>query len=197
MLSPDETPEGLVSAIGRGNKQAEATLLEKYYRKVLFILKKRTGDEEQARDICQETFRIILERLRKSPLEEPGKLSSFILGTAINLHIGEMRKAVRRKTQYDSDLLEDMEDESSSQVDIVARERSRKAVCALLDELQNERDHRILRLYYLEELEKEEVCKELQLSHRHFDKVISRARKRFKELLATRREATLHEELAG
>jgi len=46
----DETPEGLVSAISKGNSQAESVLLERYYRKVLFILRKRTGNDEQARD---------------------------------------------------------------------------------------------------------------------------------------------------
>src|SRR5690606_38187633 len=88
----DETPEGLVSAISKGNSQAESVLLERYYRKVLFILRKRTGNDEQARDLRQEAFRIVLERLRKAPLDEPDKLSSYILGTAINLHIGEIRK---------------------------------------------------------------------------------------------------------
>lgn len=196
LSSSPETPEGLVSAIGKGNSHAETVLLEKYYRKVLFILRKRTGNEEQARDLCQEAFRVVLERLRREPLDEPGKLPSYLLNTAINLHIGEIRKSERRKTHADSDYLDAVADEESSHFDMLARERARRAVRGLLEELDNERDRRILYLYYIDEMDKEEVCTELDLSHRHFDKVISRARKRFKDLLDSGRSGRLREELA-
>src|SRR5690606_32812285 len=114
-----------------GNSQAESVLLEKYYRKVLFILRKRTGDEEHARDLCQETFRVILERLRKRPLDEPEKLSSYILSTAINLHIGEIRKADRRKTHADTEFVDAVADENASHFDMLARERARRSVRTL------------------------------------------------------------------
>lgn len=190
-----ETPEGLVSAISKGNSQAESVLLEKYYRKVLFILRKRTGNEEHARDLCQETFRVILERLRKCPLDEPEKLPSYILSTAINLHIGEIRKAERRKTYADSEYLDAVACEDIGHFDELARERAKQAVRSLLGELDNDRDRRILYRYYIDEMDKEDVCRELDLSHRHFDKVISRARKRFKDLLDSGRSPGLRGEL--
>lgn len=189
MLDSLETTAGIASAIYAGNTRGEAALLEKYYRQVLFILRHRTKDEEAAKDLCQETFRIVLERLRREPLREPAKLAAFLRNTAINLHIAEIRKAERRKTYFDSDLLELCEDESAGQEAVLAREQARTAVRALIAELDNARDRKLLYRYYIEELEKDEICRELALDNRHFDKVISRARKRFRDLLTRDRQS--------
>jgi len=184
--SNQDSAEEIATAISRGDSQAEALLVERYYRIVLYILKKRVQDENQARDLCQETFRITLERLRAEPLAEPDKLPAFLHSVAIKLCIADGRKAARRQTYTDSDFIEQFADQNSDQFTQLDRERAAAAVRALLDELENERDQRILKRYYIDELDKQIICDELSLSHRHFDKVISRARTRFKELIETR-----------
>ena len=186
MQSNQDSAEEIATAISRGDSQAETLLVERYYRIVLYILKKRVQDENQARDLCQETFRITLERLRSEPLSEPDKLPAFLHSVATKLCIADSRKAARRHTYTDSDFIDQFADQNADQFTQLDRERAAAAVRALLDELDNERDQRILRRYYIDELDKQIICDELSLSHRHFDKVISRARTRFKELIETR-----------
>lgn len=180
-----ETPEQIVAAIHQGDRKAEAVLLERFYRKVLYILRKRTRDDESARDLCQEAFRITIERLRREPLAEPEKLAAFIHSIATKLNISDVRKAERRQTYPDSDMLELVPDQRAGQDVELDRQRAAIAVRLLLAELSNERDQMILQRFYIDERDKEEICAELALDHRHFDKVISRARTRFRDLIET------------
>ena len=185
MQTQYDSPEKIASAINDGDRAAESALIERYYRVVFYVLKKRLLDDENARDLCQETFRITIERLRKEALAEPDKLAAFLHSIAGNLCIAEDRKLSRRQTYADSDYVALFADEGSDQVAQLDRKRAAAAVRILLTELDNERDQRILHLYYIDELEKKDICEELALSDRHFDKVISRARRRFRELIAT------------
>jgi len=56
----------------------------------------------------------------------------------------------------------------------------------MLDEMPAERDRDLLVRFYLNDEAKEEICRELRLSEQHFNRVIFRARNRFRELLEHR-----------
>jgi RNA polymerase sigma-70 factor (ECF subfamily) len=178
-----ETPALLVTAIGRGDRNAEAALYSRYYRPTLFIMERKTGDPELAQDLCQEAFCITIERLRHQPLTDPDKLPAFLHSTALNLYIAEIRKADRRKTFTDQALLDGVADSTQNQYRALLRERSGEAVRRLIAAMDNSRDRMLLYQYYIEEKDKTQVCADLGLTQRHFDKVLFRAKQRFKELL--------------
>jgi RNA polymerase sigma-70 factor, ECF subfamily len=178
-----ETPALLAAAIGHGDKKAEAVLFERYYKSTLFILERKTGDPEQAQDLCQEALCIMIERLRSQPLADPDKLAGFLYNIAINLHIAEVRKSSRRKTHTDQELMARVIDPSKSQLSTLLKERTSAAVRQVIAAMDNSRDRRLLYGFYIEERDKDELCAELDLSLRHFDKVIFRAKQRFKELV--------------
>lgn len=188
-----ETPGLIATAISKGNTTAESVLLKKYYRQVLFVLQRNTQDAELAKDLCQETFRIMIERLRKEPLEDPEKLSSFLHSIAKNLRIAEFRKSERRQTYPDSELIEQTASDQAEQFDELLKERSRIAVRKLIFSMSNERDRTILYRYYIEDCDKEDICLDLGLSIRHFDKVIYRAKQRFKQLVLSEAGKNLEE----
>ena len=184
--------EQIALAIYQGDKKAESLLLDRYYRTVFFILRRRGIDEDQACDLCQETFRITIERLRDKPLAEPSKLAAFMRSIAVNLCIAENRKTERRQTFTNSDSIELAAEQGLDQYASLEKERAANAIRCLLTELTSERDQRILYRYYIDEIDKQDICEELALNHRHFDKVISRARTRFKQLIdASTQEAIL------
>lgn len=183
MQSQYEKPEQIANAIRQGSRDAEKALLDRYYRTVLFILKKRLNDDALALDLCQETFRVIIEKLRERALDQPDKLAAYLQKTAMNLCVAENRKSARQKTSTDTEQVELLTFPGEDPLAKIASERAVHAVSALIDELQSERDRQILRLYYIQEWEKEDICHELTLGHRHFDRVISRARSRFRQLV--------------
>ena len=60
------------------------------------------------------------------------------------------------------------------------------AVRALLRELPQSRDSLMLKRFYLEDHDKEVICQEMQLSEAAFNQALSRARRRFRQILEER-----------
>src|SRR5688500_3957007 len=65
---------------------------------VLHVLRHILRDKSLADDLCNETFRVVLERLRQQPLEDPDKLAAFLAQTARHLARNVQRAEVRRRT---------------------------------------------------------------------------------------------------
>ncbi len=174
----------LVQRIAAGDTDAERLLFERYHRGLLFLLQRLTGSPEQAEDLRQETFRIVLERLRGRSLEQPEGLLGFLRGTARNLVLAERRKANRRPLESGSEELAEMADPAPSAAESLVRAEDARLFRRLLGELRSERDRQLLLRFYVAGEEKQEICRTLGLSHPHFKRVLYRARQRFKELVA-------------
>ena len=178
-----EIAADLVVRIRRGSREAEEAMVRRYGAPLLNILKRRTRDGELALDLRQDTFRIVLEKLRSSGLDEPERLAAYLRAVALNLLIAQRRKDTRRATKADSDAIEAVADEAGGPFDSVSREQSRNSVVALLRELGTARDREILKRLYLEEQDKETICAALGVDSAHFKRVLFRAKQRFRELL--------------
>ena len=61
-----------------------------------------------------------------------------------------------------------------------------QAVMAVLDELPTKRDRQILIRFYLDGVDKQQLCRELGLSPKHFDRVLMRARSRLRTIIERR-----------
>ena len=178
-----EVATELANRIRRGEKLAEHDFIQRYSKGLFSFLRRKTGDDDLADDLHQDTFRIVLERLRTSGLENPAQLGGFIHATAKNLVIAYFRKQARRKTEPDYATVERTSHEGISQADATQREEQAKMVRSLLTELRSERDRELLMRFYLCEEDKQSICDALELSDKHFNRVIFRARERFRELL--------------
>lgn len=188
----DESPEelerriaaDLVARIGRGARDAEEAMIRRYSDGLLYLLKRRTRDPELALDLRQDTFQIAIEKLRTSRLEEPERLAAYLRGVALNLWIAQQRKAARRATDVDSDAVDAAPDnQGRGPFDNVSREQVRDAVGTLLRELGTPRDREILTRLYIQEQDKDAICAALGVDATHFNRVLFRAKQRFRELL--------------
>lgn len=181
-LEESRVAADLVGRVAAGDAAAESELVERYSRGVLFLLRRATGNPDLADDLHQETFRIVLERLRRRSLEDPARLAGFLNRTARNMVIGDYRKTARRQT----DSLEEPErsaDPSPSQLSHALLDEEASFVRRLIDELRPDRDRQLLYRFYIAEESKERICSDLELSSLHFNRVLHRARQRFKTLL--------------
>lgn len=175
------TPEEIVHLIGSGSSNAESELVRRYSRGTMMMLERRTKDIQRAEDVHQDTFRIVLERLRSSGIDDPSRVASFIHRTAVNVLIGNLRKETRRNTYADTDLVQRQADASSDQLrELIQQEKDAVVRSAILS-LQNARDKEILYRFYVLQEEKSTICEALELTATHFDRVISRARKRLRQ----------------
>jgi RNA polymerase sigma-70 factor (ECF subfamily) len=179
----EEVAAELVRRIQAGDAAAESEMVERYSRGLLFMLRRRTGDPALADDLHQETFRIVLLRLRGEGIGQPERLSAFILQTAKNLFLGDWRKRTRRGEGYDVEEVPEPADPAPGQLDRVVREEEAGLVRRLIGELDTDRDRQLLLRFYVAEEDKERICTDLGLSSLHFNRVLFRARERFKKLL--------------
>jgi len=170
-----------------GDGAAESALVKRFSQTVMFMLTQRTKDNLLSEDLHQDTFRIVLERLRsQKKLSDPSKLSGFIYRTALNVCIDHFRKNTRRKTHADSELCSYAPDERITQLEKVIAEERVEIVRDVIDQLTVPRDREILHRFYVLEQDKFQICNFLELSPDNFDRVISRARKRFKDEIVHR-----------
>ncbi len=182
---PDEAAVAaeLVRRIAAGEEAAEGALVERYRRGILYLLRRLGALPELAEDVQQETFRIVIERLRRGGLDDPGGLAPFLRGTARNLLIAERRKAARRRTWGDSGELAAAVAPAPSQLQTVLLDEEAEIVRKLIGELPTDRDRQLLLRFYVAEEDKDKICADLGLESLHFNRVLFRARQRFKELL--------------
>jgi len=181
--TPDEAEVAtdLGRRIAAGDGSAEGELVQRYSRGVLYLLRRLAP--ELAEDLHQETFRVVLERLRRRELDDPAGLASFLRGTARNLVLAERRKTARRRTEADEEELAQAAHPAPSQLSEVLLDEEAETVRRLIRELPTDRDRQLLLRYYVSEEEKDRLCADLGLDSLHFNRVLFRARQRFKEIL--------------
>lgn len=180
----------LVRRIVAGDPAAEAELVRRFDRALTFLLRRLTRDEAVAEDLYQETFRLVIEKVRSGELREAERLPGFVSSLARNLFLGAARTSGRRRKWHgDPEETVAAPDPAPGQLArLLARERA-AAVRGVLSELRNDRDREILSRYYIAGEQKEDICRDLELSDLHFNRVLFRARQRYKELFESRHGA--------
>jgi len=166
-----------------GEAIAPGELYAKYRRGLVLMLQRLVGDRASAEDLSQEACRILTARLQSTGLEDPRNVVAFLHATARNLAIAERRKRNRRRTDTAADQIDQFEDLRFDPSDGAEREQYAAVVRKLLDELSQPRDRLVLIRFYLDEADKREICAELDLSEQHFNRVLFRAKQRFREIL--------------
>jgi RNA polymerase sigma-70 factor (ECF subfamily) len=170
----------LVSRIRAGDRKAEAELVECYNQVVTNIIRRKVGDTAVADDLYQETFCIVLEKIRDGGVREAEKLSGFVCGVARNRVIKYFQRAVRQESLTEENL--PLLHPASDQFEELLRKEEADIVRQILKEMSNERDIQVLFRFYLAEHDKERICADLGLTSLQFNLVLHRARQRYKEL---------------
>jgi RNA polymerase sigma-70 factor (ECF subfamily) len=176
---PGPTAAVLAAAIARGEREAEALLVEIYGQGLLYVLRRETRDQDLADDLYQETFRVALVRLRKRRLAEPEKLAGFLVGIARRL-IKAQRRARDRLLREPAEL-ERIEATDPTPYDQSLRALEVESLKAAIERLSVGRDRELLGRYLMDE-DKDMICTALHMDGRQFDKVLYRARLRLKKL---------------
>ena len=179
--SEAEVAAELVSRIIGGDKKAESEMVERYQRGLLFMLQHRANNDALAADIAQETWRIVIEKVRAGLVKQPAKLAAFIVQIGKNQLLMSYRGSHHTKVTTDVDIQE-VADGSDAPYKAVERHNITLVVRQLVGELKNKRDREVLMRFYVNEENKDIICEEFELSELHFNRVLFRARQRFKQL---------------
>lgn len=183
-MSMDKASGGseLVSRIQGGDQQAEVELVECYNRAVMSIIRRAVGNSAVADDLYQETFCIVIEKVREGELREAERLPGFVCGVARNRVIKHFQRAARQERLIETEEAVSVPHPAHDQLEELLRKEIADIVRQILKEMTNERDIQMLFRFYLAEDDKEQICADLGLTSLQFNLVLHRARERYREL---------------
>jgi len=145
-----------------------------------------TGNVELAADLLQDAVVTALQKLRAGEISDPSHLDGYVYRVALN-HLRNHRRRNKLLAANSDDIRDPAEEADSSRVaKEFEAEQWTRLVKQLLQEMPVMRDRELLVRFYLKEEGKEELCQEFGLTELHFNRVIHRARDRFRELLQRR-----------
>jgi RNA polymerase sigma-70 factor (ECF subfamily) len=172
----------LVRRIMTGDRRAEEEFVQRFSRGVILMLRRKGARLSDIDDLYQDTFRIALQKIRQGEVREPEKISAFVCSLVRNLVIMDFRTTKKNESLDDPQWEGTMPVQPPEQLRELRRQEVVKIVHRVLVELRSQRDREVLHRYYVLEEDKERICSDLSLSSIHFNKVLFRARERFKEL---------------
>lgn len=194
MIAENDT-ENLVDRIKGKDKKAEQQFCEAFYTSTLNLIRRMVREPILAEDLTQEALLTVLLKLRAGKVEQSQFLGRYVRQTAKFTTISWYRK---RANQEHAPLEEvSVQDLGARAEEVVFDDERREIVVELLNSLSVSRDREVLTRHYLKEEEKLHICEEKGLTSQHFDRVISRARLRCKQLVAQANSSQFTSLLSG
>ena len=157
-------------------------------------LGKRLHSRPEIEDARQETFTRVLSALRRDDgVRQPERLGAFVNSVCNNVLLEHYRSASQEAPGAEEEAAANIPDPALSAVDIIASREMQRKVRHILDELP-EKDRRLIKEIFLDERDKDEVCRDLGVDREYLRVLLHRAKKSFKSLyLKKMRERALQE----
>jgi RNA polymerase sigma-70 factor (ECF subfamily) len=157
-------------------------------------LGKRLHSRPEIEDARQETFTRVLSALhRDDGVRQPERLGAFVNSVCNNVLLEHYRSASQEAPSAEEEAAINIPDPALSAIDIIANREMQRKVRHILDELP-EKDRRLIKEIFLDERDKDEVCRDLGVDREYLRVLLHRAKKSFKSLyLKKMRERALQE----
>ena len=139
--------ESLVERIISGDASAETEMVSRYQRGLGVMLFNRSRDRYLAEDVAQETWILVLKKLRNDELRDRRKLAAFIIQIAKNQLIMKQRSQ-KNHGSVDGEDHDYLPDDKPSPEQALGKAQLGKSVARMLDELKVDRDKELFCLLY-------------------------------------------------
>jgi RNA polymerase sigma-70 factor, ECF subfamily len=153
-----------------------------YFTRLLQIkLRSRLSSRQAIEDIMQETFARVLTRVRsETGIRQPERLGAFVNSVCNNVLLEHYRSSSRTGQQQE-DGSSDPPDKTIDLDGLLVTKQTCRQVQEVLAQLAD-KDRRLLRALFLEEKEKDEVCREFQVDRNYLRVLVHRAKQSFRTL---------------
>lgn len=144
-------------------------------------LRARLRSPQAIEDVRQETFVRVFAALR-SPggIRQPERLGAFVNSICNNVLLEHYRSS-SRSDSLDDEPQNELPDPVMDVLGAVAAKQMEEKVREILDEMP-ERDRRILREVFLQERDKDEICRDFGVDRDYLRVLLHRAKQSFKSL---------------
>ena len=143
-------------------------------------LRSRLRSQEGIDDLRQETFTRVLTALQNGNILHPDRLGPYV-NSICNHVLQEHYRAASRDGCVNPEDTQDPPDESADVFALLSAKQTGEKVRNVLDKLP-ERDRRLLREVFLEERDKDEVCRHFGVDRDYLRVLLYRAKQAFKSL---------------
>lgn len=152
-----------------------------YFEQLLRIkLRARILPSDKVEDLRQETFiRVIAALRREGGVRQPERFGAFVNSICNNVLLEHYRNSGRSQPMDDSHL--EIPDKVLDLEGMLVTKQTSERVRQILKEMP-QRDRELLRAIFLEEKDKETVCKEFQVDRDYLRVLLHRAKDKFKSL---------------
>jgi RNA polymerase sigma-70 factor (ECF subfamily) len=139
-------------------------------------------------DVQQETFARVLWVLTEGRMQQPERLGAFVHSVCSNV-LREHCRSAWREVPADDGFVDNIPDPAIGVCDAIATRQMQEEVREVLDEL-SEKDRRLMKALFLEERDKDDVCRDFGVDREHLRVLVYRAKQSFKShyVQATRKE---------
>lgn len=170
----------LVERIIAGDSAAETELWNRFKDGVFQIVFTIVRDHSLAEDLTQETYLIVIGKIKKGDVRETEKLGAFVAQVA-RYHAIERIRDLRRKSMDELGAAEQVPDPAPDQLKQLETAEANLEIRELIEKLLP-RDREVIMRLYIKEEPKEGICADLNITSTQFDRVVYRARQRYREL---------------
>jgi RNA polymerase sigma-70 factor (ECF subfamily) len=161
-----------------------AEIIRTHYSGVLRLVRSKLRNAELAADLINEAIAMTLEHHRQGRLLHTDNIPGYVFKVTMNLLRNHRRNTDNRpQARVDVEVLNDI---GQYDVDGIETEQIRREALAVLESLKLPRDREAIKRFYVDEQDKESICKDLGLTQQQFSLVISRARDRMRQLFQAR-----------
>jgi RNA polymerase sigma-70 factor, ECF subfamily len=162
-----------------------------YFSPLLLIkLKHRLRSREQLEDLRQEVFLRVFRSLRQGTgLRRPECLGAYVYSICNNVVLEYLRRKSKPE-HWDESVEEQRDPRACVERELVNEEQSRQ-MRSLMNRM-TPKDRFLICAIFLDERDKDEVCREQGVRRDYLRVLLHRAKRRFRQLLAETQAATAH-----
>lgn len=163
------------------DKARVEALIAKEYAGLRLLIFRRAGDINVASDLLNDAICTTWEKWLNGQIERPEQIAGYVFQVAMNLLRNYRRTiAERPEKRADAKVLDELAMDDSSE-----RRGLEESIAArvkrLLKSMGSQRDRTILVRFYLNEDDRESICRDMGLTPAQFARVIHRARGRLRQ----------------
>ena len=151
-----------------------------YFEQLLRIkLRSRMLASDKVEDLRQETFIRVIAAVRKDGVRQPERFGAFVNSICKNVLLEYYRSAAKDHPVEESHM--DIPDKVLDLEGMLVTKQSAEQVRRILDSMPK-RDRNLLRAIFLEDKEKDAVCREFGVDREYLRVLVYRAKDKFKAL---------------
>ena len=172
--------QSYVERLQAGDFRTQEHFVAYFSELIQLKLRSRLSSPQAIEDVRQETFSRVFAALRDGKIRQPDRLGAFVNSMCNNVLL-EHYRANSRDDSLDDDQERDFPAANVDVLGAIANQQMAEKIREILEEMP-ERDRRLLREVFLEERDKDAVCKDFGVDREYLRVLLYRAKQSFKIL---------------